>query len=64
MSINQIFIMSAKQVLTYTAQKMKFPIKDFSSKCDQIRRKPPLVEPEEIRKKTWRNPKCKTSFFV
>ena len=51
MSINQIFIMSAKQVLTYTAQKMKFPIKDFSSKCDQIRRKPPLVEPEEIRKK-------------
>ena len=24
---------------SYTAQKMKFPIKDFSSKCDQIRRK-------------------------
>ena len=48
MSINQIFIMSAKQVLTYTAQKMKFPIKDFSSKCDQIRKKPQLVEPEEI----------------
>ena len=23
----------------YTAQKMKFSIKDFSSKCDQIRRK-------------------------
>ena len=22
----------------YTAQKMKFPIKDFFSKCDQIRR--------------------------
>ena len=25
--------------LAYTAQKMKFSIKDFHSKCDQIRRK-------------------------
>ena len=24
---------------TYTAQKMKFSIKDFFSKCDQVRRK-------------------------
>ena len=24
---------------SFTAQKMKFPIKDFSSICDQIRRK-------------------------
>ena len=63
MSINQIFIMSAKQVLTYTAQKMKFPIKDFSSKCDQIRRKPPLVEPEEIWKKTEEIPNAKLHFL-
>ena len=26
-------------IYTYTAQKMKFSIKDFFSKCDQIRRK-------------------------
>ena len=26
-------------LLKFTAQKMKFSIKDFSSKCDQIRRK-------------------------
>ena len=25
--------------IAFTAQKMKFSIKDFSSKCDQIRRK-------------------------
>ena len=28
------------EVSIYTAQKMKFSIKDFFSKCDQIRRKP------------------------
>ena len=28
---------------TYTAQKMKFPIKDFFSKCDQIRQSTDLV---------------------
>ena len=28
-----------KYRLMYTAQKMKFSIKDFSSKCGQIRRK-------------------------
>ena len=27
------------KLVTYTAQKMKFSIKDFFSKCDQIRRK-------------------------
>ena len=28
-----------KLFLYYTSQKVKFPIKDFFSKCDQIRRK-------------------------
>ena len=36
----------------HTTQKMKFSIKDFFSKCDQIRRK------EEIGRPLWR-----TSFF-
>ena len=34
-----IFVDSWEKVLTITAQKMKFSIKDFFSKCDQIRRK-------------------------
>ena len=29
----------SQNVVYYTAQKMKFSIKDFFSKCDQIRRK-------------------------
>ena len=33
----QIFLIMARD--RYTAQKMKFYIRDFSSKCDQIRRK-------------------------
>ena len=28
-----------REKATYTAQKMKFPIKDFFSKCDQIGKK-------------------------
>ena len=32
----------------YTAQKMKFSIKDFFSKCDQIRRKLLVTFTEEI----------------
>ena len=31
--------MDALPLVNYTAQKMKFSIKDFFSKCDQIRRK-------------------------
>ena len=41
-----------------TAQKMKFSIKDFFSKCDQIRR---FLQIGHI---YWRNPLWKTSFFV
>ena len=33
------FINAGPHCWTYTAQKMKFSIKDFSSKCDQIRMK-------------------------
>ena len=32
-------ILKANNSTSYTAQKMKFSIKDFFSKCDQIRRK-------------------------
>ena len=41
-SINQegIGYPEKKTFAIYTAQKMKFSIKDFFSKCDQIRRKP------------------------
>ena len=35
---------AAERLETYTAQKMKFSIKDFFIKCDQIRRKPWLYE--------------------
>ena len=38
----------------FTAQKMKFSIKDFFSKCDQI----------WFGHIYWRNPSCATSFFV
>ena len=41
--------MHSTHITIHTAQKMKFSIKDFFSKCDQIRR---------------RNPSWKTSFFV
>ena len=41
-----------------TAQKMKFSIKDFFSKCDQIHRK------RQFGHIYWRNPEWKTSFFV
>ena len=33
------FICDSSYLLSFTARKMKFPIKDFFSKCDQIRRK-------------------------
>ena len=36
-SLMVLFVYS--QVITLTAQKMRFSIKDFFSKCDQIRRK-------------------------
>ena len=39
-------------------KKIKFFIKDFFSKCDQIRRKP------QIKSLYWRNPQWKASFFV
>ena len=39
---------------TLTAQKMKFSIKDFLGKYDQIRRK----------LKIWRNPRWTTSLFM
>ena len=37
--LKSITLLQRENVLTYTTQKMKFSIKDFSSKCDQIRRK-------------------------
>ena len=36
---NHLSIMSRKEKTNITAQKMKFSVKDFFSKCDQIRRK-------------------------
>ena len=36
--IDDVFI-SKYPLIVYTAQKMKFSIKDFFSKCDQIREK-------------------------
>ena len=44
--------------LTFTAQKMKFSIKNFVSKCDQIR------SFLRIWSHLWRNPLWKTSFFI
>ena len=49
--------------MLYTAQKMKFSIKDFFSKCDQIRTADFVTFTEEIRDKklnflcsgTWRD---------
>ena len=41
---------NTQHVLTCTAQKMKFPIKGFFSKCDQIRRK--LRIPSHLLKKS------------
>ena len=35
----QLFVICGISCLFYTTQKMKFSIKDFFSKCDQIRRK-------------------------
>ena len=32
----------------YNAQKMKFSIKDFFSKCDAIRRKPNVTKPAGV----------------
>ena len=34
-----LFLYHCHSFHTHTAQKRKFPIKDFFSKCDQIRRK-------------------------
>ena len=36
---NSLFTNNHLEGSSYTAQKMKFSIKDFISKCDQIRRK-------------------------
>ena len=42
--------------ISITAQKMKFSIKNFCSKCDQIRK--------DLNHIYWRNPEWKTSFLV
>ena len=49
------FIHVFTESIVFTAQKMKFYIKDFFSKCDQIRSFGHIY---------WRNPSWKTSFFV
>ena len=45
-------------MITATAQKMKFFIKDFFSKCDQIHKR------QRIWSHLLRNPLWETSFFV
>ena len=44
-------LLKSRKSLTVTAQKMKFSIKDFFSKCDQIRRK--LRIWSHLLKKSW-----------
>ena len=56
-SYRSFFKNTQETVVNGTAQKMKSSIKDFFSKCDQIRRK---LRFGHI---YWRNPKWKTSFF-
>ena len=46
---NKIMEIKTRRQTTKTAQKMKFSIKDFFSKCDQIRCKRKKAE-------IWRNP--------
>ena len=36
----KLYVFLTENLSDYTAQKMKFPINDLFSKCDQIRRKP------------------------
>ena len=43
-----IVFIKLQRGVAYTAQKMKFSIKDFFSKCDQIRRKLLVTFTEEI----------------
>ena len=39
MKSKYVYVWASRVKESYTAQKMKFSIKDFFSKCDQIRRK-------------------------